>query len=156
MELTVYKMPNIIRILQLIVSWLSIVFLPKKTIREFLPVSIFASILVIGICSLAVPYKWWVVEGGWKDKIINDLSFIFGPFFVGTLWIFHFYFGNFKRYFLLNLLMDSMFSFVLTYIFQKLKLFKLVNFKPKHIFISFISFSLIIYGYQMILKRSNY
>lgn len=107
------------------------------------------------MCLLAVPYKWWVVKGGWKVKILNDGSFIFGPFLVGTLWIFHLTFGNLKRYFGVNLIMDTLFSFPLSYLFQKLKLFKLVNFRPKHIFFSFITFSLIIYGYEVLKKELN-
>jgi len=146
-------MPNIIRIIQLILPWISIVFLPKKSFKQYLPVSLFASLLVTGMCLLAVPYKWWVVKGGWKVKFLNDGSFIFGTFLVGTLWIFHLTFGNFKRYFGFNLLMDSLFSFPLSYLFQKLKLFKLVNFRPKHIYFSFITFSIIIYGYEVLIKR---
>lgn len=146
-------MPNIIRIIQLILPWISIVFLPKKSFKHYLPVSLFASLLVTGMCLLAVPYKWWVVKGGWKVKLLNDGSFIFGPFLVGTFWIFHLTFGNLKRYFGVNLLMDTLFSFPLSYLFQKLKLFKLVNFRPKHIFLSFITFSLIIYGYEVLIKR---
>jgi len=146
-------MPNIIRILQLILPWISIVFLPKKSLKHYLPVSLFASLLVTGMCLLAVPYKWWVVNGGWKVKLLNDGSFIFGPFLVGTLWIFHFTFGNLKRYFGVNLIMDILFSFPLSYLFQKLKLFKLVNFRLKHIFFSFIMFSLIIYAYEVLTKR---
>ncbi|WNF38263.1 hypothetical protein RJD24_07500 [Bacillaceae bacterium IKA-2] len=145
--------PNFIRTILVIVPWLSVVVLPKKSIRNFFPVSLFASILVVGMCSLAVPYKWWVVKGGWKYKLFNDLSFILGPFFVGTLWIFHFTFGNFKKYFLVNLIIDWIFSYPLNHLFQRMKLYKLVNFKPKHIYFSFLGFALTIYGYQHILKR---
>ncbi|SEN76766.1 hypothetical protein SAMN05192533_12023 [Mesobacillus persicus] len=146
-------MPNIIRIIQLILPWISIIFLPKKSFKLYLPVSLFASLLVTGMCLLAVPYKWWVVKGGWKVKLLNDGSFILGPFLVGTLWIFHLTFGNLKRYLGLNLIMDILFSFPLSYLFQKLRLFKLVNFRPKHIFFSFITFALVIYGYQLLIKR---
>lgn len=147
------SIPNLIRIILVIVPWLSVVFLPKRSINRFLPISILASILVVGMSSLAVPYKWWIIRGGWKYKLINDLSFILGPFFVGTLWIFHFTFGNFKKYFLVNLIMDWIFSYPLNHLFQRMKLYKLVNFKPQHIFISFLNFALIIYGYQLILNR---
>lgn len=149
-------MPTVIRIIQLVLPWVSIVFLPNKSFKQYLPVSLFASILVTGMCLLAVPYKWWKVKGGWENKILNDGSFIFGPFLVGTLWIFHFTFGNLKRYFAVNLLMDSLFSFPLSYLYQKLNLFKLVNFRPKHIFFSFISFSLIIYGFGVLVKRAKF
>jgi hypothetical protein len=54
---------------------------------------------------------------------------------------------------MVNLLMDSIFSFPLSYLYQKLKLFRLVKFRPKHIFLFFISFSLIIYGFEYLKKR---
>ena len=146
-------MPMIIRILQLTLPWISIIFLPKRSFKKYLPVSIFAAILVSGMCLLAGPLKWWNSAGGWKARLINDSSFIFGPFFVGTLWIFHFTFGNIKRFFLANLLMDSLFSFPLTYLYQKGKLFKLIKFKPLHIFLTFISYSFIIYGFQMLIQK---
>jgi len=55
--------------------------MPKKSMRTYFPASLFASSLVIGMCSLAIPYKWWSVKGGWKGKILNDSSFIFWPLF---------------------------------------------------------------------------
>jgi hypothetical protein len=149
------NVPNIIRLTQFIGPWFSVVFLPKKSIDKFIPVSLFASVLVGGMCSLAIPFKWWRVEGGLKEKILNDSSFIFGPFLVGTLWIFHFTFGNFKRYFLVNLIMDFLFSYPLNYLYQKLRLYRLVNFKPKYILGFFMSYALIIYGFQLLVERSK-
>lgn len=78
-------MPNVIRILQLFLLWIPLVFMSKKSMRTYFPASLFASSLVIGMCSLAIPCKWWSVKGGWKGKILNDSSFIFGSFLVGTL-----------------------------------------------------------------------
>ncbi|MBI0577496.1 hypothetical protein IEC97_08995 [Neobacillus cucumis] len=147
-------MPNVIRIAQLIAPWFSIVFLPKKSFNQYLPVSLFASCLVIGMCALAAPFRWWEVKGGIRFKIFNDLTFIFGPFIVGTLWIFHFTFGNLKRFFIVNLIIDALFSFPVNYLFQRLNLYKLVKFKPTYIFLSFIGFSFIIYGFQLVNKRA--
>ena len=149
------KFTHIIRLLQIIIPWLSILFIPKKSLNKFLPVSLFASILVQGMCALSLPFQWWIVEGGIKQKIWNDSSFIFGPFLAGTIWIFHFTYGNFKKYLLVNIIMDILFSFPLNYLFEKFNLYKLINFKPKYIFFSFISYALIIYGYQFKIERSK-
>ncbi|MED1563849.1 hypothetical protein AJ85_12305 [Alkalihalobacillus alcalophilus ATCC 27647 = CGMCC 1.3604] len=62
------SMPNIIRIILLVAPWLSVPVIPIKSFKQFLPVTLFASTLVTGLCALAVPYKWWVVEGGLKNK----------------------------------------------------------------------------------------
>lgn len=149
-------MANFIRIGMFIISWLSVVFLPKKSFKKYLSVANFAAILILITSMIAVPYKLWIVEGdGKKAKIYNDLSFIFGPFFIGTIWIFHFTFGKFKFYFLLNSIMDFLLAFPMCYIFQKLKLFKLVNFKPIYIFMTHITYSIFLYGYQLFLDKTK-
>lgn len=40
-------------------------------------------------------------------------------------------------------------------ILQKLKLFKLVNFRPHQIFITYTLYSIVIYGYQLFLEAKN-
>ncbi|WP_018707752.1 hypothetical protein [Siminovitchia fordii] len=147
--------PNITRIVSLIISWISAIFLPKSAFRKYLPVSIFCSLLVICGCFLSYRYKWWRVKGGIKELIFHDLSFIFGPFFVGTIWIFHLSFGKFKRYILLNLISNLSFSYPLTYVFEKLNVYKLVNFKRIHLFLYYYVFAFIIYGYQLLIERSR-
>lgn len=74
-----------IRIGSVITSLSSLVFLPKKTVYKYLPVSIFASLLVLIICALSIPYKFWTVKGNMTNRIFNDLGFVFGPFFAGTM-----------------------------------------------------------------------
>lgn len=92
-----------------------------------------------------------------KEKIFTDLSLILGPFFSGTLWIFHLTFGRFGPYLLLNMLMNYLLAFPLCTFFQRLKLFKLVNFRPIRIFFTYILYSIVLYRYQMFLtKPSNY
>ncbi|WP_099157193.1 hypothetical protein [Virgibacillus ndiopensis] len=146
---------TIIRISLIIVSWSSLFFLPKKVITKYLPVSIFTSALVLITCALSLKYKFWVVKGNLATKIFNDLSFVYGPFFVGTIWIFHFTFSKFTRYLLLNAAMNASFAIPLTKLFQKFKVYKLKNVKAVHLFLSYMSFAIIIYGYQYLVHRSK-
>ncbi|NEY73831.1 hypothetical protein G4D63_19120 [Bacillus mesophilus] len=149
-------MPNIVRLLLIIFPWISVVFLPKKSFGKFMPIAFISSFLVAGMCAMAVPLKWWKIKGGWKGKVINDLSFILGPFFVGTIWVFHLTYGNFKRYLFINSVLDLSFSFLLSNLFQRMKLFRLVHFKPWQIFVFFMSFALFIYGLQRIIDRKKF
>ncbi|MDQ0254543.1 hypothetical protein J2S74_001922 [Evansella vedderi] len=145
--------PTLIRLATVLISWISLIFLPRKSFYKYLPVSIFTSVLVLIVCALSIPYKFWVIKGNKTTKILNDLSFVFGSFFAGTLWIFHLTFGKFKQYVALNLIANILLSYPLSYIFQKFKVYKLVNFKSKHVFLTYFSFSFLIYGYQMLLNR---
>lgn len=148
-------LPVLIRIGLLIISWSSVFFIPKKAFKIYTPVAIFASILVIIESILSIPFKWWTVKGGLVNKIFNDLSIILGPFFIGTIWIFHFTFGKFGLYALINVLMDAFLAYPINGILQKLKVYKLVNFKPLHIFLTAISYSLVIYAYQLFRSQRN-
>ncbi|MBG9548920.1 hypothetical protein ACOSZF_05170 [Cytobacillus firmus] len=149
------KATTLIRLMHLVIPWLTIVFLPKKSFNKFSTVSVFAGILVLILSTLAIPFKWWTVEGGHFKKLLNDLTFILGPFFIGTLWIFHFTFGSFKKYLAVNAIMDLLFAYPLNYLYQRFKLYKLEKFKPIHIFLFFTSYAWIIYGYQEFFHRNH-
>jgi hypothetical protein len=148
-------LPVIIRIGLLVISWSSAFFLPKKLFVRYSPVAVLASLLVLIECYLAIPFKWWKVNGGVKTKLFNELSFILGPFFVGTIWIFRLTFGKLWLYLLLNLIMDGLLSFPFNKIFQKLKVYKLINFKPKHIFFTSFAYAIMIYGYQLLIDKQK-
>lgn len=147
--------PTFIRIGLLVLSWTSALFLPKKSFMKYSPVAILASLLVLIESFLAIPLKWWRVKGGIKTKIFNDLSFILGPFFVGTIWIFRITYGKFWLYLLLNIFIDAFLSYPMNSIFQKLKVYKLINFKSKHIFFTSITYAIIIYCYQLFIDKSD-
>ena len=148
--------PQFIRLGLFLTSWVSLIFLPKRSFRKYLPVSVFTSVLVLIVCALSISYKFWVVKGSKTTRVLNDLSFVYGSFFAGTMWIFHLTFGKFKQYVALNLFMNVLLSYPLSYIFQKLKVYKLVNFKSKHIFLTYFGFSFIIYGFQLLLNKFPY
>lgn len=146
---------TILRVGLFLIPWLTVPFIPKDEFKKFTPVAIFASFLVLIVSFLSIPYKWWTIKGGLITKTLNDLSFILGPFFVGTIWIFRMTFGKFGLFALVNLLMDSFLSFPFTWLAQKLKMYKLVNFKPKHIFYISSSFALVSYIYQLFITSDT-
>jgi hypothetical protein len=146
---------SLIRTGLFLIPWLSAFFIPKNEFKKYTPVASFASLLVVIESMLSVPFKWWTVKGGPLKKIINDLSFILGPFFIGTIWIFRFTFGKFWLYSIANILMDAFLAFPVNFVFQKLKVYKLVNFKSKHIFFTSICFAFVIYGFQLFITRTK-
>ncbi|RKQ33975.1 hypothetical protein [Oceanobacillus halophilus] len=147
--------PHIIRIGLIVISWLTAIFLSKQTFRKYLPLSIFSSLLVICFCFISHKYKWWKVRGGIAELTFMDLSFILGPFFVGTMWAFRASPHNFKRYLLINLFANFMFSYPLTAFFEKHNVYKLVNFKRIHLFVFYYLISITVYGYHYLIEKSN-
>ncbi|MCQ6281919.1 hypothetical protein [Bacillus sp. EB600] len=149
----VNHLPTLIRLGLLVSSFLTMFFIPKEAIKKYFPVATFSSILVIVLSLFNISFKWWKVEGRLPNKIFNDLSFILGPYFCGTIWIFHLTFGKFIKYFLTNLVMDALLSFPAVTLFRKLKIFKLVGFKPKNIFYITFSYALVLYVFQLFKSR---
>jgi hypothetical protein len=62
-------------------------------------------------------------------------------------------FGKFWIYLLTNTFMDLFLAFPINWLMQKFKVYKLVNYKPKHIFYISIFFALVIYPYQLFISR---
>ncbi|PLS09589.1 hypothetical protein [Neobacillus cucumis] len=146
----------IIRIGLFLISWFSVFLIPKNDFKKFTPVALFATVLLLIETILSVPFKWWTVKGGPLKKAVNDFSFIFGPFFVGTIWIFRFTYGKPLIYMITNVLMDAFLAYPVSWVMQKLNVFKLVKFKPKHIFFTAIIYALVIYGFQMVISHSRF
>ncbi|WP_248561283.1 hypothetical protein [Niallia sp. NCCP-28] len=69
-------------------------------------------------------HKWWTVKGSKKTSANNAITYIFNPFFLANIWIFHLIFQNSPFYLLLNLVVDLIFAYPLTTLLNKLSYLK--------------------------------
>ena len=67
------------RIGLILISWITVIFLPKKSFFKYLPVTLFSSLIILTEYLLGGPRNWWKVKGGAKTIANNGLTFIFGP-----------------------------------------------------------------------------
>ncbi|MGR3763363.1 hypothetical protein [Rossellomorea sp. NS-SX7] len=142
----------------LIAPWFSLFFLKKEDIKRFIPVSLLASFLMLVYNLVAENQNHWVIN----VSIIPSLepafvSGVFGTFPVITLWIFHFSFGRFWRYTVINVIADFMFAFFpIHYLLQNvLGIYDLVTITPFERFILFVTFAMILYGFQAWLDKGD-
>ncbi|KAB2335631.1 hypothetical protein [Bacillus mesophilum] len=143
------------RIAIVLISWTSILFLPKKSFRKYLTVTLFSACVLLSETMLAFAFKWWKVKGGVKDMVYGSFSFVFGPFFAINMWIFHFTNGRFLLYTLINLIMDLIFAYGLNIFFQNVGAYKLKKFKSKHLFYTAFAYSFINYGFQKLVEKGD-
>ena len=136
------------RIGMFMISWTSIMLLPKKEVKKYLPVTFFSASILLTETVLSTVFKWWKVKGGQKSLIINALSFIFGPFFAINIWIFHFTKNKFFPYVLVNLVFDLLFAYPLNILFQKVGFYKLTKFKSIHLFLTAFLYSFANYWFH--------
>lgn len=144
---------NIFRLSMLLISWSTLLFYPKRTFRRFLPVTIFVTGLVSILLVLSNPYKLWKVSGGIGTKILNDLSFTLGPFFVANLWVFRLAYGNLWQYLGINLVIDYLLAFPISKLFKKIKVYQLDRLKPIYFFSIIFSFAIFAYGFQHFFQK---
>ncbi|QVY63505.1 hypothetical protein [Cytobacillus gottheilii] len=148
-------MTLIFRISIVLISWFSIIFLPKSSFRKYLTVTLFSACVLLAETMMAIGFKWWKTKGGVKYTVYNAFSFIFGPFFAINMWIFHFTNGRFLLYTFINLIMDLIFAFGLNIFFQNVGAYKLKKFKSKHLFYTAFAYSFINYGFQKLVEKGD-
>lgn len=146
---------NLFRIGMVFLSWSSLLLYSKRSFKRFWPVTLFITSLVAILLILSNPLKLWRVTGGVGSKLINDLSFTFGPFMAANLWVFRLAYGNIWQYLGINFVIDFLLAYPFSSLFKKMNIYKLERLKPFYFFSIIYSFSILGYAFQYFLKESR-
>ncbi|MDF0728645.1 hypothetical protein PY093_18575 [Cytobacillus sp. S13-E01] len=138
----------------LIIPLLSLPFMGKRDFSRYLPSATFVSLLLALISEIAESRRWWKVKINLIPDLTTNMSFVLSTFFVGTLWVFKYSYGNFFKYLGTNFILDWIFSYPLTHLFQRMRVFRLIHFKQHYILMMFISFAIIIYWFQSTIEKA--
>jgi hypothetical protein len=138
---------------QLIIPWLTVPFMGKRSFFRFLPIASLVNLFLSTTSIIANKKKWWKNKNPISPGAV-DFTYFLGPYFVGTLWIFKFTYGNFPKYLLTNLVIDSFNAFPYFFISQKLGVLKFIKWKKRHWGIMSFIWAIIIYGIQHLVERS--
>lgn len=144
---------KMILLLMMLLPWLTVPFLGKRTIKRFYPGALFIFLWVAVESIVAKKRVWWRVYERLIPNVIGEMPFMLGPFFVGSLWILKWTFGNFTRYLFINLLFDILFAYPGMFILRKLGIASFVRLRPIQMVILFMSKSVIMYGIQNSVNR---
>jgi hypothetical protein len=147
------KMAKPIMLGMLIISWFTLPLLGLQTIKRFLPASVLMSIIVAFEMKLAKKRRWWWFYTKIHSKLSGGFPLTWGPFLVGSMWILRFTYGKFIWYLLLNLLVDTFFSYKFVDVLKRLGICSLVRLKKYQLSLLFFIKSLLLYGFQMILEK---
>lgn len=142
-------------IIMIVVPWLSAPFLGKKTFKRFTPGAVFICIFVLIESLVAHKRLWWLFHKRLVPKVIGELPLILGPFFIGTLWIMKFTFGNFKRYFLTNFFIDAFFVYINVPILKKLGYASLIRLSKYNFLLIFLFKAVLLYLFQNIFEKKK-
>lgn len=134
--------------LLLVLPWLTIRKLGKRSFLRFLPTIIFSDLVIALISELSRNLKCWKVRKPIFPKLATDVSFVFGPFTILNFWIFKLTYKRFWLYLFSNVIADYLFAYPLTTIAEKLRVYKMERMSRKQLFFLSIAVAILNYLYQ--------
>ncbi|MFJ7725185.1 hypothetical protein ACIQXV_03380 [Neobacillus sp. NPDC097160] len=137
----------------MLVPWLSLPLLGKKSFRRFYPGALFVCIWVTVESLIAKKRVWWRFYEKLIPKTMGEIPFIIGPLFVGSIWILKFSFGKFRRFLLLNTITNFLFVFPGMITLRNMGIVSLVRMKHYQMGILFMAKSVLMYGFQAIAEK---
>ncbi|TCJ00466.1 hypothetical protein [Cytobacillus praedii] len=152
---------KLLLILMMILSWFTVPFVGRASIKRFLPAALFMAIIVRMVNFIAKKRRWWWWYVKVHPSVSGSFPFVCGSFFVGSLWILKFTYGNFMKYMGLNLAVDSIFTYVIEPYLQKFGIASLVRMKKIQLMYVFTVLAFLLYGFQLVkekvsLKKATY
>lgn len=130
-------------------SWLTLFFMRRDTIKRYFPVALFMALIVTIIFEIAYVRQWWeMMEWIVPWGRITNVSFVYGSFFVGTMWIFALTYRSLGLFLLVNLVIDGLQAFVLSPFLFEGRWYRLVNMNSFQVFLLMFGTSVVLYMYQ--------
>ncbi|MBB5172403.1 hypothetical protein [Texcoconibacillus texcoconensis] len=137
----------------IIIPWLSMIFIGKRHFKRY-----FLASSVIGVFEIinhfyAHKQNWWTFYDKPKSLMKDELPFDIGPYMPLSMWILKYSYGNFKKFALLNALVNGIFAFC---VMPFLKLIKIVRLKRINYFQFFIYIhykAYLLYGVQYLFEK---
>jgi hypothetical protein len=138
-----------------LITWLTLPLLGSRNIKRYLP----ASILIVVIDGISIQIgkklKWWVFYNKPKSYLFGEFPFSIGPFFVSSLWTLKWAYGNFKKFILLNAIINVIFAFPVANFARKFRYYTLVRLTNFQFFLNFISKAFLLYGIQYLFEQKD-
>lgn len=137
----------------LILPWLTVPFMGKRNFFRFLPVASFVNLILSVFSLICNKKKWWITNNPLSPGPI-DFTYILGPYFVATLWIFRFTYGKFFKYLTTNAVLDLINAFPMPYIGSKFRIVKFIKMKHTTWYCINVFLAIVIYGFQNMVEKS--
>lgn len=147
------KNTKVLLIIMTILPWFTLPLIGGKTIKRFLPGAIFMALYVTLEGAFATKRRWWWFPINAKPNVLGEMPLILGPFFVGSLWILKYTYNRFFLYFIVNLIIDSFFTYFMVGWLKKIGYVSLYRINKVQLSLIFMIKSLVLYGFQSIYEK---
>ncbi|TYS66387.1 hypothetical protein FZD47_02555 [Bacillus infantis] len=146
------KKIGIMHLFVFLLPWISLPLIGGKTIKKYALSSLVMSLYLILEFSYAEKKKWWWFPTNAKPNFINGFPLIFGPFLVGSIWIMKYSYGKFYLYLLLNIVVDSAFTYFGMNVFNKMGYATLVRLTKFQLSLVFFIKTFVLYWSQIFIE----
>jgi hypothetical protein len=148
-----YNQKKLFSLAMIIIPWLTVPLMGKKAFFRFLPVASFINLFLSVLSLTANKKKWWMNKNPLSPGSV-DFSYILGPYYVVTLWIFKLTYGNFPKYLMTNMALDFINAFPFASVWEKVGIFKFQKMKHTTWYFICVGLAIFIYGYQYLVEQS--
>lgn len=138
-------------LIMMILPWFSLPLLRLKTIKRFLPATIFISFVTIFINVIAKKRNWWQFYSSIHPKVNGMIPFIFGPEFLLSLWFLKWTYGRFSLFLTVNTVAQIIFAFPIMELIKKLGIVSLIRINHVQFLLLFLMRSFLLYGFQIMM-----
>lgn len=137
----------------ILLPWLSLLFIGKRSLKRFSFSGIFIIIFEIINHLYGHKRKWWKFYDKRKSFIRDELPFSIGPYMPLSLWLLKISYGNFKKFVLLNVIADGLFSFFIIDVLKRMKIIRLNRLNHFQFFIYIHYKAYLLYGFQYLFEK---
>lgn len=137
----------LLNIAMVLMSWLTLPLLGSRNIKRFFPASILIVLIEILHARIGKKRRWWVFYNKPKSYLFGEFPFDIS-FLVISMWILKWTYGNFKRFILLNAILNATFAFPISSFSRKVRYYTLVRLNHFQFFLYFFYKAPLLYGFQ--------
>ncbi|GAE37431.1 hypothetical protein [Halalkalibacter akibai] len=145
----------VFNLILILIPWVSVLFLGKKSFKRYLPASFIIGIFEILNHVYGHKRNFWEFYDKPKSFIRDELPFDIGPYIPLSMWILKYSYGNFKKFVVINAVANGFFAFLFMPFLKKIKIIRLrrLNYFQFFFYIHYKAY--LLYGMQYLLERKN-
>ena len=130
-----------------IIPWFSLLFIPKKDIKRYMPAALFTAITNIIIVDMGVSWNWWTI----RESIypLNEVLPLAFAFLAMELWILKYTYGRFLLFTVTEVLLTFVFILLVQPWLSFLGIWVRINVTNFLAYLPAIPQFILIYLYQM-------
>ena len=137
----------------ILIPWLSLVFLGKNNFKRFSMSGIFIVIFEIINHMYGHKRKWWRFYEKKQSFLRDELPFSIGPYMPLSMWLLKISYGNFKKFVMLNVIVDGLFAFLVMDILKKINIIRLNRLNHVQFFVYIHYKAYLLYGVEYLVEN---